>query len=501
MRSRFIVPFCLGLFFFQGEALGQADIEQWQESDFQRLRKVIERGEFLVFRSDTVLRTDEAPLRKDIVFVGCNGSVDGEIEGSVIALESELGLRSRAVIKGDVFLLRSRMFQSRQSTVEGQVSGTSSAEAYRIVIDNLEGGRGGRVPLHVKMTTNRMGGFNLEGYDRVDGFSVSWGFRLVDPDYSRLPLFEGKVITATTRQAIGFDSRIELPIGRRTHNLVGISARSRTDTNDRWRLSDLENALKAFTFGLDYRYYFRREGYEIYYRRDIARNSHVRLALGDEHYYSLNNLSPFTLFGDNFVANLPVASGTIRSLIIETVIDTRNDRYFTLSGFWISATGELAGGKLKGRHAFARYDLELKRWNTFHGSHHTVLWAKLTGSDVSLPFQRGYTLGNTLRSYGNFAWSGDRMLMAQLAYSYDMPGIPVLDYLFFNLSPEVIYETGIAFDKADPAMSYSDLRRDIGLGIAGRTLFGRVGVHLFMNLDGAGIEPQVRVTMDMNVFR
>ena len=490
-------------FLWMNLLLAQTATKECPDPALLHVESVLAKGNYLVFRQDTVLAAENGPLGSDILFIDCNGVLDRPLEGSLIILNGELSLRSRAEVSGNVVLVRGALFQSRDAKVGGEVIRTSSSECINLVRDKLkDSGFKKSLPFHVKFRTNRMGGFRLEGYDRVDGFSVSWGFRMEQPNLGGFPVFQGKIISATTRQALGFDGLLRLPLGSNARYSLGIGARSKTDTNDRWRLGDLENAFKAFVAGNDHRYYFRREGYSLQLRRELWTRSHLSLAYQDERYYSLRNQSPFTLFGsENFHPNLPVEPGRVRSLVFDGLLDTRNDPFFTLSGFWACLQGELAGGALGGRHSFARIDVELKKWDTFYGIHHTFLWFKWAYADRRLPFQRGYTLGNTMRAYDNFAFSGDRMLMAQAIYGMNLPHVPVVEYLFFRWRAEVIYETGIAFYNQDQNSGYSDLKKGVGLGFSGDTIIGRIGVHLFQNLDASVRSGRkVAVTLNMNVF-
>ena len=483
--------------------LAQAPTEEYSDPALPHVESVLAKGNYLVFHQDTVLASENGPLSTDILFIDCNGILDRPLEGSLIILNGELSLRSKAEVTGDVILLRGTLFQSRDAKVKGEVIRTSSAECINRVRGKLQDpGFKKSLPIHLKFRTNRMGGFRLEGYDRVDGFSISWGFTVEQPDLGDFPVFQGKVISATTHQAVGFNALLKLPLDSKARYSLGIGARSNTDTNDRWRLGDLENTFKAFVSGNDHRYYFRREGYSIELRREMWNRSYLSLAYQDERYYSLKNQSPFTLFGsENFHSNLPVESGRVRSLVFDGMLDTRNDPFFALSGFWGRLQGELAGGTLGGRHSFARIDLELKRWDTFYDIHHTFFWFKWAYADRPLPFQRGYTLGNTLRAYDNFAFSGDRMLMAQALYGLSLPSVSVIEYLFFRWRAEAIYETGIAFYQQEPDSGYSNLKKDVGVGFSGDTIIGRIGVHLFQNLDASFRSGRkVAVTLNMNIF-
>lgn len=476
-----------------------------QQENLDLLRQALAAGSLQVFQADTVLTGQPSAERETVVFVNCNGAVDREVNGSVVILNGELGLRRRAVVSGDVVLVRSTLFSSRGARVDGKTVSISSAEAVREINSAAEGrlpGRRSAFPIHLDMRTNRMGGFRVRGYDRVDGFSVSWGFELVQPQWEDFRVFTAEVISATSRQAIGFDSRLTVPLDDEHRMQAFAGARSLTATNDRWRLGDLENAIKAFVAGYDHRYYFRREGFYAGLRKLYGRRSRISLAYHNEHYASLVNQSPFTLVGEeNFEPNLSVEGGALHSLILEGEMDSRNDVFFTLSGTRFAFEGELAGGILDGEHGFVRYDLSLERWDTFFLKHHTYLWFKIAGADVALPFQRGYTLANTLRGHDNFAYSGDRMILAQAAYGYTLPALPLVEYLFFRWQADLIYETGNAFFHDDPLQGYGDLKRDLGVGFTGNTILGRVGIHLFQNIDdSAHSGRRVTVTLNMNVY-
>ena len=480
----------------------QETLQTGADSVFERLESICGSKHYLVFYKDTVLSSGQVEPDKDIFFIGCRGAIDLNLGASIIIVNGELELRSRAEVSGDVILVRSEMFKSQRAVVSGQILRTSSDQILKLVNERLKESKIKRkLPFRVDLKTNRMGGFALGGYDRVDGFSVSWGMDLTLPDLENFVFFQGKAITATTRQSVGYDAVLMLPLDPKGRNTVGVGARSKTDTNDRWRLDDLDNAFKAFIVGYDNRYYFRREGYSVYFRHRLGDRSQLTLGYLNERYYSLKNLSPFTLFGsENFRPNLPVSSAPLRSVYFDGIIDTRNDPFFTLSGFQIGFQGELAGGALGGKSSFARIDLSVKRWDTYRGIHHTFLWVKWAWADERLPFQRCYTLGNTMRGYDNFAFSGDRMLLAQAAYGLSLPNIPVVEYLFFRWRMEFIYETGTAFFKGDPLRGYGDLKKDAGFGFSGNTLIGRIGIHLFQNLNEPSRPgPRVAVTLNINV--
>lgn len=468
------------------------------------LKRAFNADSVLVFQADTVLSGQPSGVSETIVFVNCNGAVDRAVNGSVVILNGELGLRREAKLAGDIILVRSSLFKSRGAEVAGETVSISSTDAVREVNSAVEdrSSVGSAFPIHLDMWTNPMGGFRVEGYDRVDGFSVSWGFELVQPDWKDFRVFSAKVISSTSRQAIGFDSRLRVPLDKEQRWRAELGARSLTDTNGRWRLGDLENAIKAFVAGYDHRYYFRREGFSAGVVRLFGRRSRIGLIYRSERFASLFNQSPFTLVGaENFEPNLPVDGGPLHGLALEGVIDTRNDLYFTLTGSRLAFEAELAGGALGGDHGFARYVFSLERWDTFNSRHHTYLWLKLAGADQSLPFQRGYTMGNALRGHDNFAYSGDRMVLIQAAYGYSLPTIPVVEYLFFRWQADFIYETGTAFFHNDPSESFSDLKQDAGFGFTGNTIMGRVGIHLFQDLDKSiHSGRRITVTLNINVF-
>ncbi|MFC1614244.1 BamA/TamA family outer membrane protein [Gemmatimonadota bacterium] len=482
---------------------GQDGAVEIEERIRGRIEVVVDDGKYLVLHADTLLSESLPDDVRDLIFVDCQASVDCVVPGTVIMVGGELGIRSRAVVGGDLIVLGGRMFKSRKSVVSGEVLKTSSERCLKLIKDKLEIRHSGQgFPLQAEFRLNRLGGFALDGYDRVDGFSISWRFRLERPSYPELPLLKARVITSTTRKAFGFDALVHLPVDKSGRCYFGFRGRSLTDTNDRWRLDDLDNAFKSFLAGHDHRYYFRREGYSVFFRRNIGKRSRLGLTFQDERYSSLVNQSPFTLFGtEEFQPNLPVAPGTIRSLLFELLFDTRNDLLNITSGFQGRIETEIAGGALGGGHGFSRLDLSIKRWDTFGRRHHTFFWFKGAFADSHLPFQRGYTMGNTLRGYDNFAFSGDRMLLMQASYGFTLPLLPLVDYLFFNWRVETVYEAGVAFFKDDPALGYGSLKHDLGGGFYGDTIIGRLGLHLFQNLDEPSDDgPRFTMCLNMRVF-
>ncbi|MEA2062342.1 MAG: hypothetical protein U9P14_01470 [Gemmatimonadota bacterium] len=483
--------------FAAGQASGQADVCRLIEA-------VLDGGSYLSFRADTVLSAGLPAGTTNVVCLDCNVAVNCHIPGSVIMVGGELGIRSRARVGGDVIIVgEGKVFRSRRAVVEGRYLKNESAQCLGKVRKRLKSSRGGSgFPLRVKPELGRLGGFALAGYDRVDGFSISWGFKLVQPGYHRSPLLEARAVSSTTRRAVGFDATLGWGFDRAGQYSLGLRVRSLTDTNDRWRLGDLENAFKAFFAGLDHRCYFRREGFTAFFRRRIGRASRIGIAFQDERYYSLASQSPFALFGgDQFRPNLPVDPGPIRSVLLDVLIDTRESLFASASGFRGRAVTELAGGELGGQHDFVLLDLSLKRWDTWGRRHHTFFWFKGVFADNILPFQRGYTLGNTLHGYDNFAFSGDRMLLFQASYGLGLPAPPVIDYLFFRWRVEGIYETGTAFFSGSSETGYNDLKHDVGVGVSGETMIGRLGIHVFQNLDKAErTGPRVTLSMDMYVF-
>jgi len=486
-----------------GEAqAGEVAAVEAEDRICRRVEAVLDDGNYIVFQADTVLSAGLPDDQVDLIFIDCNASIDCSIKGSLIMVRGELGLRSRSRVGGDLILIGGKMFKSRKAVVAGESMKTTSERCLNLVEKRLEVGRRGRgFPLDARLQLNRLGGFALEGYDRVDGFSISWGFRLGRPDYPELPLLKARAISATTRKAFGFETVVQLPFDKQGRYYLGLGVHSLTDTNDRWRLHNLDNAVKAFFAGHDYRYYFRRDGYTVFFRRNLGRGSRLGLAFQDESYYSLIDQSPFTLFGvEQFRPNLPVAPGSIRSIQFECLIDTRNDPLFTSTGFWSSIETEIAGGALGGSHSFSRLDISLKRWDTIGGRHHTFFWFKWAFADRPLPFQRGYTLGNTLRGYDNFAFSGDRMLLFHASYGFSLPAVPLIDHLFFRWRVETVYEAGVAFFKDDPDRGYGSLKEDLGAGFSGETLLGRLGVHIFQNFEQpSGAGPRVTFCLNMHI--
>ena len=451
------------------------------------IRETLDSGAFLVFRSDTVLTEPLGDEIVHVIFINCNGAISTKLPGNVIIIDGELGVRSGAEVTGDVALIKSELFRSRRAKINGTVYRNVDEHCRQTIMDRVKSVSKEKFKFPAQFQVSRWGGLSLDDYNRVDGFSISWGVSMVPLEGPALPYLELKVPIATTRDAVGFDLTGRLFLDDKGKRYFGFRTLAITDTHDRWRLDDLSNTFKAFIAGRDHRYYFRREGYSLFYHSGFHRYSSLELVYQAERYFSLDNQSPFTLFAtENFHPNKPVESGLVRSLILRLNYDDRNDIRQTLFGWNVSLETELAGGLLEGDHSFARADFQLERWHTLAKRHHLYLLFKGTLADGPLPFQRGYTLGNALRGYDPFEFSGDRMLLYHLSYGYSMPALPVLEYLYLSWRVETIFERGTAFFDKDPNAGYGDLKSDVGVGINGETLIGDLGFYYFRNFKNTG---------------
>ena len=451
--------------------------------------EILDTGSYLVFRSDTVLTEFPADSVENVIFINCNGAISTEVPGSVIIIGGELGVRSGAYVAGNIVLIESELFRSRRAKIDGEIYRNAGDRCRQLVIDRVKSVNKEKFRFPAQFQVSRWGGLSLEDYNRVDGFSVAWGVSMVPIEGPALPYLELKVPIATTRDAVGFDLTGRLFLDEKGKRYFGFRTLAITDTHDRWRLDDLTNTFRAFLAGRDHRYYFRREGYSLFYHSGFHRFSSFEVVYQAERYFSLDNQSPFTLFAtENFHPNMPVESGLVRSIILRLNYDNRNDVRQTLFGWNVALETEISGGLLKGEHSFARADLQLERWYTFARLHHLYFFFKGTLADGPVPFQRGYTLGNALRGYDPFEFSGDRMLLYHISYGYSMPSLPVLEYLYLNWRVETVFERGTAFFDEDPEGGYGNLKTDAGVGINGQTLIGDLGFYYFRNFKDTGSE-------------
>jgi hypothetical protein len=432
-----------------------------------------------VWLGDLVVPRDSA-VTGSLVVVGGTLSFQGRTAGGVTVIGGDLFLRPSAEVGGDAVVIGGRLYGSRLATLGG-----ARVVRRRPVIVLREPGRvtlsgaPSEAPFPVGLERGLFG-LRPEMYDRVDGLAVRWGLRYVAPT-ARSPLRLSAVgIFRTSRDDIGWETRAERDLA---HRRVTLSAGwyDVIDTSERWHRGDVETSFSAFFLGEDNRFYFDRQGIEGRVEVDPRGPSSLALAFRNDEYRDVAVQDPFTIAADDFLPNLPVEEGTMRSVIAEATWDGRDDEDVPTSGWWGRIEAEGAGGPLEGDFEFTAGRIDLRRTQPV-GPHRldarVVVGGRLGGD---LPEQKRYHLGGaaTLPGFEALSVRGDRMALLNLRYRIPIPGVerfrPFKRIFQRGAWVTLLADGGDAWEShgGDP-----DWLGSAGVGFGGHGTLGDVGAYV-----------------------
>ncbi|HEY7530883.1 MAG TPA: BamA/TamA family outer membrane protein [Gemmatimonadota bacterium] len=451
------------------------------------------------------VRIGDLSVPRDSVLAGGLLVLDGTVRfagrtpGGVTVAGGSLYLRPGADIGGDVVVVGGSYYGTGLARVGGE---TRVLREDRVTVE-----RRGRVveirgvPEERRPAVALRGlyGFLPEGYNRVDGLAVRWGFRAAVPPGRRDAVrLTAEAILRTSREDVGWVGRIEREL-RRERLLLRASAYDRTDTADRWHRTDVEAALATLFLGEDNRFYFDRRGVELFVRGEVRGPLAVELAARNDTYDSVLTQDPFTVAEDDFLPNLPVLEGTIRSvapaLEWRAVDVPREPRV----GWRVRLETEGAGGPLGGDADFTSARIDVRRYQPV-GSHFLAARVMLGGRlGGSLPEQRRYHLGGAATLPGHEALSvrGDRALLAGLRYRIPLGPLPRIGLFRYGSWITLLADVGDAWESAGRGF---DARGSAGVGIAGTGAFREVGVYAVVPWNRAEDGPDVSVFLYLGSF-
>lgn len=448
--------------------------------------------------------------------------VSGLVQGDLTVVNGSVSLQREALITGNLTIIGGVCYASQQANVMGQrrilsgrylVMGSASGQL------RLQEERPPSVAMNIGLGRWR---FNrVRGHEGV----LTMGIKPIAAWY---PTLSGDVYipsAVTNHGYLNFQASIEQPLSRQRGLNVKATAYKVTDTPDGWGVKSTRNSLRAFVAREDYYNYHLKQGFTISAISRITNKLTVEVGYQQDTFYNLPVVSPFTLFRRNtpFRINPTIDEGRIRSTVVRFLVDTRPSQERATNAWYVSSTFERSETALGSHYGFSRFDVLLRRYNTWRG-HHLDLRANVAGSGAPLPLQRVYILGaqNGLRGFGEFEAVGDRVLIANVDYRLPVTVFRKQSLTPWTLEGLVFFDTGTAFfssasgrnsllnpavrDRINPLVNlplpsaYSDLRSDIGLGL---TLYSRLvdlTVSVGQNLHTTKKGPQVTVFVRRDVF-
>ncbi len=434
----------------------------------------------LVRHGDLVVPRDSA-VAGSLLVVGGTLSFQGTTPGSVTVIGGDLFLRPGAEVGGDAVVIGGRTYGSGMATVRG-----ARVIRREPVIVLPEAGRltisAARAPAPFPIGFERgLFGFWPGTYNRVDGLAMRWGLRYVPPRAGRSPFELSAVgIVRTSRDDIGWEARAarQLAGPRLTLSAAWYNV---TDTSERWHRGDVETSFSAFFLGEDNRFYFDRQGLEARLEHDGRGPLSLAVAFRNDEYRDVVVQDPFTIAADDFLPNLPIGPGTMRSVIAQATWDGRDGENVPTSGWWGRLESEAAGGALGGDFGFTAGRIDLRRTQPV-GPHlldaRIVMGGRIGGD---LPEQKRFHLGGaaTLPGFEALSVRGDRMALVNLRYRIPIPGVerfrPFKRIFQRGAWLTLLADGGDAWesDGRDP-----DWLGSAGFGFAGHGTLGDVGAYL-----------------------
>ena len=406
-------------------------------------RYIHQNNDVLRFKGDAKIRTDEY-IQKDVIILKGTLEVDGEVEGTILALFGNVQLKDDAYVHGDVVAINGQVWRNEDAEVDGDIveKKNRSLKNRSVTYQGDERDEGGRIEKK-KKKHKKSKKYHKESHDpvyanynRVDGLTL--GVRLPtqswweDRSYSFAITgkFGYSFVSKKWQKQIG----IERWLLGDTRFAVGAEIHDMTDTEDRWIISDDENSLAAAIIKEDFQDFYGREGFSVYASQNLGRRIKLQAEFHDDEFSNLEQQAKWSLFGGKkkFYANpmaLPYGFVTspefelerfmhIKSVAARLTIDTRNDKENTTRGWYITAFAERGGHELTSPLDFERFIVDVRRFQPLGWDENLNIRLRAGTSTGTLPPMYWFDLGgiSSMRGYGYKEMTGDRMVLGNLEY-------------------------------------------------------------------------------------
>ncbi len=262
------------------------------------------------------------------------------------------------------------------------------------------------------------------------------------------------------------------------------------DTPDRWIMPEAENSVAAFLLKEDFYDYYLSEGGTGYIVQNLTRAVTLTGTYRSEKIQSVEKNTNWSLFGGKkrFRLNPAVEEGELHSISGSLVLDTRNSKTHTTSGWYIQVEGEHTGDDLGGDFTYDCFWGDLRRYQRLGYNDGIDIRLRAGTANGILPWPKRYYLGgpSTLRGYRYKTfpdgWNqpgGNRMLLGQIEYRLGKQDLPdefdfgVLEQFYIILFADAGWinsvDTGLDFLEGFDDLDYRDFKSDVGLALANRS--------------------------------
>ena len=290
--------------------------------------------------------------------------ISGRVRGRVLAINSDVVLRSTARIDGDLLVVGGEVEGRHAAYVGGEIRIYRQELAYEHVGERItpvrsstasETGWWNRWERSHRRNSSKLYIATAGAYNRVEGLPINLGpqISLIAP-WGSLRLDAYAIVRTETsfggdQDDIGHNVSAELRFGRRGGVLVGGRLFNNVEPTETWQLSQGEAGLAAFLLRRDYRDYYERRGGRVHAGLFVRRGADVTVSYGEERWGSRMTEVPWTLFmqGASWRPNPAFDAGRLHLLNSTLRVDTRNDDESPLAGWYVLADMEHGFGDVE----------------------------------------------------------------------------------------------------------------------------------------------------------
>lgn len=290
--------------------------------------------------------------------------ISGRVRGRVLAINSDVVLRSTARIDGDLLVVGGEVEGRHAAYVGGEIRIYRQELRYEQEGDRIVPARGStasetgwwnRWERSHRRNTSKLYIATAGAYNRVEGLPINLGpqISLVAP-WGSVRLDAYAIVRTETsfggdQDDIGHNVNAEVRLGRRGGVLVGGRLYNNVEPTETWQLSQGEAGLAAFLLRRDYRDYYERRGGRVRAGLFVRRGADVTVSYGEERWGSRVTEVPWTLFmqGATWRPNPAFDEGRLHLLNSTLRVDTRNDDENPLAGWYVLADLEHGFGDIE----------------------------------------------------------------------------------------------------------------------------------------------------------
>ncbi|MBC7673845.1 MAG: hypothetical protein H7247_15610 [Polaromonas sp.] len=322
-----------------------------------------------LFNAPNALRTTDVTtidsgrtVHGDVAVLNGPVTIAGHVTGRVLAINADVLLLKGARIDGDLLVVGGEIDGADGATIRGEIRVYHPPLRYieedgRLVVqlaDAPDDQWWRRLERRGRRNFNRLDVANAGAYNRVEGLPVRVGPVLYrDQGWGHLRFGAAAILRSassftSSSPDVGHDVSGEFRVGREFGVTLGARLFDIVDGVEQWQLSDLEVGLANFLFHRDYRDYYGRHGGQLHAALRATDNADLTVSYGDERWSSRSEHDPFTLFRNDLPwrVNPPVDDGRFHVAKLTLRVDTRNDAYNPLAGWYVLADFERGTGQI-----------------------------------------------------------------------------------------------------------------------------------------------------------